>query len=88
MSRPRCIASPRSDTRRGRRRGVVAGRAHFADFDPQGAEERQRVDRFEGADLPGHDLVRHRLSAGQDAQLAEIAEMLRDLAHDNVADLH
>jgi hypothetical protein len=71
----------------------VADQPLIADFDPQRIEENQRIDRFQGAGLPGSDLLQDRVGDGTDQirrnlDAVEIAQMADDLAGAHAAGVH
>ncbi len=72
---------------------LVADQAFVADFDPQGVEENQRINRFQRPGLPSGDLFQHRVrdhadQVRRDIDALEIAQMTDDFAVAHAAGVH
>ena len=72
---------------------LVADQPFIPDLNPQGIEEHQRIDCFQGAGLPGCDLLQNRVGdradqIRRDIDPVEIAQMANDLARAHDAGVH
>ena len=73
--------------------GLVAHEPLVADFDPQGVEENQGIDRLERPSLPCGDVSRTasvttQIEIGRDIDAIELEQMADDLANAHAARVH